>query len=159
MICSFHSSVKRCDITTKPPTKEITKILSTFIFTRPSSSTITKNTGTVTSDGQSSPHPSKAKDFNHLAMKVGVPVAVIFWLAVIVVSVYSFYSMRCSSCSLWHNHDAERGVPAKDTQACVHVSLNAGNNSTFILILLILPLNLAFRYTWDTVYLLQYLLS
>ena len=110
MICSFHSSVNRCDTTTVPtttttmasPESTTTTVISTSTYTSGltlSPSSVTHLPSIFTLNRQDIPHPSERKGLpNSLTVSVIVPVVILGLLLVTVGCVtYFLYSrQRCS---------------------------------------------------------------
>ena len=119
MICSFHSSVNRCVITTtaSPQDNTTNNHTSTYI-TRTSPSRIIHQAGnsTVTSSGRSStPYMSKTKTFRHwVAVAVSVSLVILIGLLVFAAIQYCcFSSQRRGSCLLCISSggaDSEMGI-------------------------------------------------
>jgi len=113
MICSFHSSINRCDKSTafpQEPTATMNQSSITNDHTSPSQGSKREHTLPPTAQHNHRFSQTKATNHRHLLISISVPVALIIF-AVIFVFLY-IRKARQTGNYLWCNScDAETGIP------------------------------------------------
>ena len=121
MICSFHSSINRCDKSTPFPQEPTTamdqSIITNHYYTTPSQGS--KDEHTVPPTAQPSHHVTQTKTAKHRSLLIAVSIFVPLIIITTIVAIKCLYihKARLKGCYSWCNCNTETGVAEMENGA------------------------------------------